>query len=314
MMKRTMLVMLIAGVLAGSVWADEQPTCAMLTLEPKGGLSDDTAALLTDRFASELNRLGAYRLMPREKMKEVLEAQEFSRTCASADCAVEAGNLLSIQKIVYGTVGVVGKTHTVSAHVVDVRSGKTERSASYDVTGAVDDLLRYGMAAVASELIERGSGRSGVVASATLPRGREDSVGAVKPEGPEGESWLRRNWGWAALGTVLLGGLSVANSLDEDAGENSSLSVVGAWAISDGWFEGDVLILGGDGSAQLQDYDVGYSASGNYSTSDSSVAITVRWHHDPSTVTTMQGTVRDGKLLCSFVDGPRTGSFTAYRK
>lgn len=60
--------------------------------------------------------------------------------------------MLSIEYIIYGSVGRVGETYTVAVSLVNVESGATERSVSYDAGERVDELLKYGMAAVARKL------------------------------------------------------------------------------------------------------------------------------------------------------------------
>ncbi|MEI6971586.1 MAG: DUF2380 domain-containing protein [bacterium] len=131
-----------------------KPTCAVLTFDAQG-VSPQEARLLTDRFIAEFNRLGLYRLLSREKMGEILKAQAFSRSenCSATECAIEAGKLLQIRYIIYGSVGKVGQTHTVSVSLADVESGETEKAANYDVKGEIDDLLTKGMAVLARRLL-----------------------------------------------------------------------------------------------------------------------------------------------------------------
>lgn len=160
-MKSWRFILPAAGLFAVAAWAAEVegPTCAVLTFDAKGGVTPDAATLLTDRFAAELNALGAYRIMPRERMGEILAAQEFARSCAAAQCAVEAGRILAIEKIIYGTVGVVGETHTVSAHVADIESGNADCSATYDSPGKIDLMLTAGMRELAARLASLSTSR-----------------------------------------------------------------------------------------------------------------------------------------------------------
>lgn len=142
--------------LAPSAWAQkDKPTCAVLTLDAKGGISQEEAALLTDRFAAEFDKLGRYQILNRSKMKEILDQQNFARSesCSAAECAVEAGKLLAAQKMVYGTVGKFGELYTVNTCLIDVETGSQERSGTSDFRGPKEDVLTVLMAANAHKLL-----------------------------------------------------------------------------------------------------------------------------------------------------------------
>jgi hypothetical protein len=157
-MKRSFHVMVFAASLlsmsAISVFA-AKPTCAVLTFDAKGGVSRDEAFLLSDRFAIELDKTGVYTLTPRGKQAEVLQEQKFSRSdnCSATDCAIEAGKLLGAQFMVYGSVGKIGSVYTVNVYLINVESGVSEKSATVDQRGVVEDLLMIGMAESTRRLI-----------------------------------------------------------------------------------------------------------------------------------------------------------------
>jgi hypothetical protein len=142
--------------LAPSAWAQkDKPTCAVLTLDAKGGISQEESALLTDRFAAEFDKLGRYQILNRSKMKEILDQQNFARSesCSAAECAVEAGKLLAAQKMIYGTVGKFGELYTVNTCLIDVETGSQERSGTSDFRGPKEDVLTVLMAANAHKLL-----------------------------------------------------------------------------------------------------------------------------------------------------------------
>ena len=147
------MAILMAVLTATGVCAEQKPTCAVLTFEAKSGISPDEATILSDRFETELNGLGRHTLMSRTKMGEILKAQEYAAKCSASECAIEAGKLLAIQYIVFGSVGRIGSTYTVNVNLVNVETGAIERSANYDLRGAIDDLLTRGMVAAAHKLL-----------------------------------------------------------------------------------------------------------------------------------------------------------------
>jgi hypothetical protein len=106
-------------------------------------LSQGEAKTLTERVHSTLVSTDYFTVLSRSDMKAVLEAQRFQRTdaCDDTACLVEMGKILSVQKIVGGTLGRVGSTYSVSLRFVDVETGKTEFSADDEWRGEADALL-----------------------------------------------------------------------------------------------------------------------------------------------------------------------------
>jgi len=149
----------------------QKSTCAVLTFDARGGVSKDEALILTDRFSTELGKTETYTLMTRSKMGEVLQLQKFARSdnCSATECAVEAGKMLAVQYMVYGSIGKVGQTFTVTASSVNVETGAAEKTASVDRRGEIDDLLTAGMASLARRLVGQESEMEGEAPPSRLP-------------------------------------------------------------------------------------------------------------------------------------------------
>jgi len=77
-------------------------------------------------------------------MEKVMKEQEIalSTACDSTDCAVEYGQILSVEKIVVGTVGKLGDTYQIVLKLIDVDTGNVERSGKAQGTGKEDVLLK----------------------------------------------------------------------------------------------------------------------------------------------------------------------------
>jgi len=69
------------------------------------------------------------------------------------ECAIEAGKVLAIQYVVFGTIGKLGSTYTLTVNLADVETAAIAKSATYDVRGAIDDLLVPGMRTAAHKLL-----------------------------------------------------------------------------------------------------------------------------------------------------------------
>lgn len=122
-------------------------TAAVLSFDAKGGVSADEVSLLSDRFTIELDKWGVYKLVNRSKMNEILKLQNFSRqnNCNATECAIEAGQMLGTQYMIYGSLGKVGKLYTLNTYLINVEKGDTVGSATTDVTGGIEDMLTQGM-------------------------------------------------------------------------------------------------------------------------------------------------------------------------
>jgi len=107
-------------------------------------LSQGEAKTLTEKVNSTLVQTDYFTVLSRSDMKAVLDAQKFQRSdaCDDTSCLVEMGKILSVQKIVGGTLGKVGTTFSISLRFVDVESGKTEFTVDDEWKGEPDALLK----------------------------------------------------------------------------------------------------------------------------------------------------------------------------
>jgi len=109
-------------------------------------IQDKEVKALTNRIRSELVKTGTYQVVEREKMDEILKEQGFQLSgCTSAACVVEAGQLLGVEKMLAGSVSKIGEIYSVELRLIDVESGKIEKSDSYDMEGDIGKLLLSGM-------------------------------------------------------------------------------------------------------------------------------------------------------------------------
>jgi hypothetical protein len=130
--------------------------------------------------------------MERGKMQEILKEQAFQQSgaCNTDACAVEVGQLIGVEKMVAGSLGRVGKTYSIVLRLIDVKTGRVERSVTQDYTGAIDRLLTEGMGAIADKL---------AIAEGALPR----PAAAGKPV-------YKKWWFYAGIGGLAAAGAAAA--------------------------------------------------------------------------------------------------------
>lgn len=145
------LVGIIGACLAAS--AAEKPAVAVNDFDPQG-IERPSVIIITERLRNELFKSGIVSVVERGQMEAILKEQGFQQSgCTSDACAVEMGQMLGVQYIIAGTVGKIGRTHTITARLIDVKTGKIMQMSTIDCRCSIDDLLSQKTAKIADELV-----------------------------------------------------------------------------------------------------------------------------------------------------------------
>jgi hypothetical protein len=128
--------------LSGDVCCATQPRIAVIPLDAYG-VPRDEARTLTDRLCSTLVASGKFEVLERERVDALLREQalELSGAVNKDDFMAKAGKLLEVSKMIGGSVGKVGATYALSLRMVDVATGKVERTLDREHRGKVEGLL-----------------------------------------------------------------------------------------------------------------------------------------------------------------------------
>ena len=187
----------------------ERIPVAILDLEGRG-ISALEAATLTDRLRSEMVTVGAFVVVERGQMEMLLEEQGFQQTgCTSAECAVEVGKLLGVQKMITGSIGKLGELYTVDARMFDVQTGEIERVSKREHRGGIEGLIDL-LEVVTKDL----AGIEEVIVA-------EQPAKEEKPKKKGGGRWLLRGGILATVGA----GAAYAMSQEEAAVAGDQLPV-----------------------------------------------------------------------------------------
>lgn len=159
-------------------------------------------------------RLDQFSMVARTRMPEILKAQQMSQACGDAACAVELGKILAAQYVVFGSISKVGSTHVLLATLANVETAALERTARYEQTGSIDELLKTGVPSVARQLLD-------MDVRPTSPPLSASGSDQFSP---------KRIWPWLAGGAALVvGGVAVAAGGGSDGGGDSNAKVSGIW-------------------------------------------------------------------------------------
>ncbi len=157
-MKKTKLTFLLSFSLIllmsySTVLAQEKEAIAVLDFE-SFGISVYEAQSLTNRSRSLLVRTGKYQVVERGRMDEILNEQGFQQSgCTSEECIIEVGQLLGVKYMLAGSIGMVGSTYTIDIRIIDIESGKIFKTASHDIEGKIDDVLKTGLKQAIDKLV-----------------------------------------------------------------------------------------------------------------------------------------------------------------
>ena len=173
-------VMRITGIIAllccRGIFSAENIAVSDLTGQ---GVDQPSAVIITDRMRTELFNSGAFTVLERQAMQDILKEQGFQQTgCVSDQCMVEMGQLLGVSRIVSGTVGKLGQLFTINIRMVDVATGRITYSTSVDCKCAIEDVLIQSVPALARRMA------AGAGVSVKEPAPVRDVPKPVAPAGP----------------------------------------------------------------------------------------------------------------------------------
>jgi hypothetical protein len=118
------------------------------------GVDKATSGIVSDRLRAELINTGAFRVMERAEMENILKEQGFQRTGACDEsCLVEAGQLLGVDRIIAGTIGNVGGLWTFSLRMINVATGEILYTVNEDYEGQFKGVLSHSVANVVAKLV-----------------------------------------------------------------------------------------------------------------------------------------------------------------
>lgn len=163
-------ILVLALALSSSLYS-QTPSymVAILDLSANGvseaetrSLSNELRTYITELLNSkeyQSNAADRYTVLERSQMDKILDQFNIQNLgCTDIACAVEFGKMFNVERIIIGSVGLVGQTYTMSLSIVDIESSVTLKGASYRTAGTRDDLLNEGIPEVSRALFGLGRG------------------------------------------------------------------------------------------------------------------------------------------------------------
>jgi TolB-like protein len=148
-----MIVLFISLIFQIGIAQEFQKTnIAVIDLNSHGGLTQSEISSLSDRLRSLLVRTNAFDVVDRGQMEEILKEQGFQMSgCTSAECAIEAGQILGVEEMITGSIGKIGRLYTIDIVLIDVETARIIKSITRDYQGEIEGLVAL-MQSITNEL------------------------------------------------------------------------------------------------------------------------------------------------------------------
>jgi len=191
------------------------PAVALMQLQSKA-LDAEGLEVLGSTLASELLATNRVRVLERSQVDQILKEQGFQQSgaCDAGECAVEIGKLLTVEKMVVGSVGRLGAVQSLSLRMVDVGTGEVTKSVSKSCECPQEAVLTR----LAPQAVRELLGVAEVSPVVAVPkadfsgkRGKFKDLrdGTSYPWIRVGEQvWMARNLEWDTVGSVCYQGKS----------------------------------------------------------------------------------------------------------
>ncbi len=163
---------------------------AVMDLNMSGGIPESYQETLSDRLRMELHNTGKFNVVERNVMGTILEEQGLQvSSCTTDDCAVQMGRLLGVERMIAGSIGRVGNSHSIILRMIDVETGLIVATKNADCRCDIEDVMSTQIQKVAQAL-----------ASPNL----DNAQSAWKDQAQDNKA-LPRSFFWPGLGQIRTG-------------------------------------------------------------------------------------------------------------
>jgi hypothetical protein len=121
---------------------EEKDRLLVVPLKPQKGIDQEEANILTDILSVEIIRSNLFTVLNRDDMKAILSEKEFELAMGCGEdniCLLENVAKLSVNKVIAGSIGLLGKKYIVSIKLIN-KDGQTERMLKESCSCPIEDL------------------------------------------------------------------------------------------------------------------------------------------------------------------------------
>ena len=128
--------------ISGEKTEEEKDRLLVVPLKAKKGIDQEEASVLTDILSVEIIRSDLFTVLNRDDMKAILSEKEFELVMGCDEdniCLLENVAKLSVNKVIAGSIGLLGKKYIVSIKLIN-KDGQTERMLKESCSCPIEDL------------------------------------------------------------------------------------------------------------------------------------------------------------------------------
>ena len=127
-----------------ALMADELPKVAVMDLNAKAGIEQTKAATLTDVLCTALKDLGGHKVVNRDDIQAMLSHVRDQQLlgCDDTRCLVQIGGALGVSLLVYGNIGMLGKTYVINLKLIDIDKAEVKNRISEKYDGNEAGLIK----------------------------------------------------------------------------------------------------------------------------------------------------------------------------
>jgi len=120
---------------------EDAPLVSVMDFDMGDGISDAEVRMIADIMSSEIFNTRKFRVIDRRQRETVLSEIKFSMSsCNDEACQLEAGKLLSADKIVVGSISKFGEGFLINIKLIQVETGET-RATSTKMCASKEELV-----------------------------------------------------------------------------------------------------------------------------------------------------------------------------
>lgn len=128
---------------------------SVAVMDPEcNGIDSILAQTLNTKLRTELFNTGAFQIMERSRMQDILLEQGFqeSGACDNTECYVKVGQLVGVDAILVSSYGKAGSITLITLRTISVVTGQVLDEVSTEVTGGDELLLTQGIPTVVRKI------------------------------------------------------------------------------------------------------------------------------------------------------------------
>jgi hypothetical protein len=140
--------------LGGALTLSAATHVAILPFTSDASIDTAQKQSITQKFQSELLAKNVYNILERSQLELILQEQglQSSGACDASNCQVQLGKLLSVDKLITGSLVRFDDTYVLNTNLLDVQTGSIERSWFTKVKGSITDVLAEGAPLAAKQV------------------------------------------------------------------------------------------------------------------------------------------------------------------